>query len=104
MFVFKNQFFEFLFIPQKQKKMSQYELAKEFESYKSHLSALVYDVIGDGEKTQALTDLFFDQVPVIYDSLLNDAGVILQCDPAAKSIEEVLMAYASVLLKKSTVG
>ena len=90
---FIDGFFEFLFIPQKQKKMSQYELAKEFESYKSHLSALVYDVIGDGEKTQALTDLFFDQVPVIYDSLLNDAGVILECDPAAKSIEEVLMAY-----------
>ena len=90
---FIDGFFEFLFIPQKQKKMSQYELAKEFESYKSHLSTLVYDVMGDGEKTQAITDLFFEEVPVIYNTLLNDAAAILKFDPAAKSIEEVLMAY-----------
>ena len=90
---FIDGFFEFLFIPQKQKKMSQYELAKEFESYKSHLSTLVYDVMGDGEKTQAITDLFFEEVPVIYNALLNDAAAILKFDPAAKSIEEVLMAY-----------
>jgi serine O-acetyltransferase len=90
---FIDGFFEFLFIPQKQKKMSQYELAKEFESFKSHLSALVYDVIGEGEKTQEITDLFFDEVPVIYNTLLNDAAAVLQFDPAAKSIEEVLMAY-----------
>jgi len=90
---FINGFFEFLFIPQKQKKMSQYELSKEFESYKSHLSALVYDVIGDGEKTQAITDLFFEEVPAIYKTLLNDAAAMLEFDPAAKSIEEVLMAY-----------
>ena len=90
---FIDGFFEFLFIPQKKKKMSQYELAKEFESYKSHLSTLVYDVMGDGEKTQAITDLFFEEVPVIYNTLLNDAAAILKFDPAAKSIEEVLMAY-----------
>jgi len=90
---FIDGFFEFLFIPQKQKKMSQYELAKEFESYKSHLSALVYDVIGDGEKTQAIADLFFEEVPAIYNTLLNDAAAVLRFDPAAKSIEEVLMAY-----------
>lgn len=90
---FIDGFFEFLFIPQKKKKMSQYELAKEFESYKSHLSTLVYDVMGDGEKTQAITDLFFEEVPLIYNTLLNDAAAILKFDPAAKSIEEVLMAY-----------
>ena len=90
---FIDGFFEFLFIPQKQKKMSQYELSKEFESYKSHLSALVYDVIGDGEKTQSITDLFFAEVPAIYKRLLNDAAAMLEFDPAAKSIEEVLMAY-----------
>ena len=90
---FIDGFFEFLFIPQKQKKMSQYELSKEFESFKSHLSTLVYDVIGDGEKTQSITDLFFEQVPVIYKTLLNDAAAMLEFDPAAKSIEEVLMAY-----------
>ncbi len=90
---FIDGFFEFLFIPQKQKKMSQYELSKEFESYKSHLSALVYDVIGHGEKTQSIADAFFEEVPSIYQVLMNDAAAVLQFDPAAKSIEEVLMAY-----------
>lgn len=90
---FIDGFFEFLFIPQKQKKMSQYELTKEFESYKSHLSALIYDVNADGEQTQSITDLFFEKLPEIYNTLLNDAEAVLQADPAAKSIEEVLMAY-----------
>lgn len=90
---FIDGFFQFLFIPQKQKKMSQYEMSKEFESYKSHLSALVYDVINDGEKTQSITDIFFNEVPLIYNTLLNDAKAVLQFDPAAKTIEEVLMAY-----------
>ena len=90
---FIDGFFEFLFIPQKKKKMCAYELTKEFELYKSHLSALVYDVIGDGERTQQIADIFFEEVPLIYKRLLNDAAAILQFDPAAKSIEEVLMAY-----------
>lgn len=90
---FIDGFFDFLFIPQKQKRMSQYELTKEFESFKSHLSALIYDVNADGEKTQAATDLFFEKLPGIYNMLLKDAEAILQSDPAAKSIEEVLMAY-----------
>jgi serine O-acetyltransferase len=53
----------------------------------------VYDVIGDGEKTQAIADMFFEKVPVIYNTLMNDAAAVLRFDPAAKSIEEVLMAY-----------
>src|SRR6188768_2382778 len=90
---FIDGFFELLFIPQRQKKMSEFELAKELESYKSHLSALVYDVVADGEKTQAIADQFFEHVPQIYDALLKDAEAIIEFDPAAESIEEVLVAY-----------
>ncbi len=90
---FIDGFFEFLFTPDKQKKLSEFELAKEFESYKSHLSTLVYDVVSDGEKTQLIANAFFDSVPAIYDALLKDAAAVLDFDPAAKSIEEVLVAY-----------
>ena len=90
---FIDGFFEFLFIPEKQKKLSEYEMSKEFESYKSHLSTLIYDVVADGEKTQEIANRFFDQVSCIYDALLKDAAAIMKFDPAAESIEEVLVAY-----------
>jgi serine O-acetyltransferase len=90
---FIDGFFEFLFIPQRQRKSSEFELSKEFESYKSHLSTLIYDVVADGNKTQEIANLFFENVPAIYDSLLKDAEAIIEFDPAAESIEEVLVAY-----------
>jgi serine O-acetyltransferase len=90
---FIDGFFEFLFIPERQKKHSEFELSKELESYKSHLSTLIYDVIADGNKTQDITNKFFDDVPDIYDALLKDAEAIIEFDPAAESIEEVLVAY-----------
>src|SRR5207244_4091032 len=90
---FIDNFFEFLFIPNNKRKQSLFDLEKELESFKSHLSTLVYDVVADGNKTQEITEHFFDEIPVIYNALLKDAAAILQFDPAAKSIEEVLVAY-----------
>ncbi|HMO61687.1 MAG TPA: serine acetyltransferase [Ferruginibacter sp.] len=90
---FIDGFFKFLFIPNRQKKLSEFELAKEFEAFKSHLSTLIYDVLGDGDKTQSVTEKFFEAVPGIYDALLKDAAAVVQFDPAAESIEEVLVAY-----------
>jgi serine O-acetyltransferase len=68
-------------------------MSKEFESYKSHLSTLIYDVIADGEQTQSIANVFFERVPEIYNALLKDAAAIMKFDPAAESIEEVLVAY-----------
>ncbi|MCW3091018.1 MAG: Serine O-acetyltransferase [Ferruginibacter sp.] len=90
---FMDGFFEFLFIPGKQKKRSEFELTKEFESYKCHLSTLIYDVVADEERTQEIANNFFYELPDIYNALQKDAEEILKFDPAAESIEEVLMAY-----------
>jgi serine O-acetyltransferase len=90
---FIDGFFELLFIPQRQRKLSEFELSKELESYKSHLSTLIYDVIADGNRTQEIANQFFEEVPNIYEALLKDAGAIKEFDPAAESIEEVLVAY-----------
>jgi serine O-acetyltransferase len=90
---FIDGFFEFLFIPGKLKKRSVYEMSKEFESFKSHLSNLVYDVVGDGERTQEIVNSFFEEVESIYAALQEDAAEILKFDPAAESLEEVLVAY-----------
>jgi serine O-acetyltransferase len=90
---FVDKFFDFLFIPHPQRKQTVFEMEKEFESLKSYLSTLIYDVLADGAKTQKITDEFFAATPAIYKILLEDAQAVLDFDPAAKSIEEVLVAY-----------
>jgi serine O-acetyltransferase len=90
---FIDTFFEYLFIPARQKKLSHFELLKELDSFKSHLCTLVYDVTRDGEKSQEVVNLFFEELSSIYQLLLKDALTIVEFDPAAESIEEVLVAY-----------
>ncbi|MEP7110750.1 MAG: serine O-acetyltransferase EpsC [Ferruginibacter sp.] len=90
---FIDGFFEFLFIPEKQKKRSVYEMMKEFESYNSHLSTLIYDVMADEDRTQEIANNFFQDVSDIYVALQKDAEEVLKFDPAAESLEEVLVAY-----------
>lgn len=90
---FIDQLFDFLFLPKSVRHKQPSDLEKEFESLKSHFSSLVYDVLYDGDKAQDATSAFFDAVPLLYNSLLKDAQAILHFDPAAKSIEEVLVAY-----------
>ncbi|MBC7826898.1 MAG: serine acetyltransferase [Chitinophagaceae bacterium] len=90
---FINQLFNLLFIPSVGRQSSVKDLEKEFESLKSHLSSLVYDVIQNGEKAQEISSAFFGKIPAIYDMLLKDGEAILKFDPAAKSLQEVIVAY-----------
>ena len=90
---FIDQLFDFLFLPKSVRHKQPSDLEKEFESLKSHFASLVYDVLYDGDKAQDATTEFFDAVPALYNSLLKDAEAILHFDPAARSIEEVLVAY-----------
>lgn len=90
---FINELVNLLFIPSAGRQSSAKDLQKEFESLKSHLASLVYDVVQDGEKAQEISATFFDKIPVIYETLLKDGEAILKFDPAAKSLQEVIVAY-----------
>lgn len=90
---FIEQLFNLLFVPRIGKQQQYSEFEKEFESLKSHLSTLVYDVVREGNRTQEITDNFFNELPSIHEGLLKDAAAISQYDPAATSIEEVIVAY-----------
>lgn len=90
---FIDKLFAFLFLPKTVRHKQASDLEKEFESLKSHFSSLVYDVIPDGVKTQGITDKFFEAIPDLYNGLISDANTILKFDPAAVSVEEVLVAY-----------
>ena len=90
---FIDSLFNFLFLPKTVKHKQVADLTKEYESLKSHLSTLVYDVLLDSEKTQTVTANFFQIIPALYQELIKDANTILQFDPAAVSVQEVLVAY-----------
>jgi serine O-acetyltransferase len=42
-------------------------------------------------------NLFFDKIPHIYDLLVEDAKAIVKGDPAAKSLDEVILTYPGFL-------
>ena len=90
---FIDKLFAFLFLPKSVRHKQASDLEKDFEFLKSHFSSLVYDVILDGVKTQSITDKFFEAIPELYHGLIADANTILNFDPAAVSVEEVLVAY-----------
>lgn len=90
---FIDKLFEFLFLPKTVKHKRAADLEREFEQLKDHFSALVYDVLPESAKVEQVTATFFDAIPDLHEQLINDANTILQFDPAAVSVEEVLVAY-----------
>lgn len=89
---FIDQVFNFLFLPNK-KHHHQSDLEKELNLLKSHFSSLVYDVTHKEDKSEKYTETFFAAIPALYATLIKDAKALLQFDPAARSVEEVLVAY-----------
>lgn len=53
----------------------------------------VLELVQDEETANKHTHTFFERLPAIYEALLMDAEALLQFDPAARSIEEVIVAY-----------
>lgn len=89
---FIDQVFTFLFLPNKKQKQTS-DLEKELSKLKSHFSSLVYDVVHQEAKAEQHTEDFFKAIPYLYGKLIRDAEGILKFDPAARSLEEILVAY-----------
>ena len=90
---FIDELFEFLFLPNDIKQKDEAQLIKDFFSLKNKFATLLYDVVFDELRTRDIATNFFAAIPAIYDHLIKDAESILQFDPAAESLEEVLVAY-----------
>ncbi len=90
---FVDQLFNFLFVPGSGRDHSLSEVEKEFDSLQSYMSTLVYDVTHDGERSQSVTEKFFATLPSVYLALTKDAEAIAKYDPAAASLDEVVVSY-----------
>lgn len=89
---FIDELFFFMFGTH-ERKGGEEKLAEQYENLKNVFSALLYELIKNEEKVKQHTSGLFEAVPDIYKNLLLDAEAIVKFDPAAQSIEEVLVAY-----------
>ena len=91
---FIDQLFEFLFVPRALHQSNPEQLQQQFNQLKQVLYELIHSVIpGDPERAQISTNRFVAALPELYQQLIDDATEILRFDPAAGSLEEVLVAY-----------
>lgn len=90
--LFMDTFFALLFVPARNERMPM-ALAQDMEECKDQLRELIAAVLPGEEQATKAADTFFKQVPAVYDTLLMDAAAVLEFDPAAESIEEVMIAY-----------
>lgn len=90
---FTDDLFNFLFGSYEKKFNSEQKLGDEYREIRHTFSAIVFELIRDEAVVKEHTSLFFSELPAIYKQLLEDAEAVLRFDPAAQSIEEVLVAY-----------
>jgi len=90
---FIDDLFNFLFTSYSGKYETEEKLAQQYQEIKNTFSALLFELIKDEQSVKKHTDQLFYELPEIYESLLLDAEAVLEFDPAALSIEEVLVAY-----------
>ena len=90
---FTDDLFNFLFGSYEGKYNSEDILSKQFTDLKNTFSTILFELLRNEKEVERNTKQLFDQLPEIYKDLLRDAAAILEFDPAAQSIEEVLIAY-----------
>lgn len=83
---FMDDLFGFLFVSHP---VDENKVQQQYDSLKSRFQSLL-DETGSGESHAVK---FFDQLPDVYAYLLDDAKAIFENDPAALSLDEVIVSY-----------
>lgn len=89
---FVEELFAFLFTPHASSYVSESAVGETYDRLRLAFRDLLAEQVEE-RKTKSITDEWFDALPEIYRHLLNDAKAILEFDPAATSLQEVLRAY-----------
>ena len=90
--LFIEELFQFLFI-NSNKNADFAKTEAEYNRLKNNFESLLAETITGETAIKKAAETFFAQVPTIYKALLKDAQAILDFDPAAQSIAEVVVAY-----------
>lgn len=90
---FIDDLFTFLFASCREKFQTEATLLQRYQNHKSTFEVILFDLLKSKELVEKNTAIFFEVLPTIYTQLIKDANATLEFDPAATSIEEVLVAY-----------
>lgn len=90
--LFIDEVFHFLFINSGEG-TDVSKAAAEYNRLQSNFSSLLAETISGEKAIRSQAETFFGQWPAVYKALLNDAQAILDFDPAAQNIAEVIVAY-----------
>jgi serine O-acetyltransferase len=91
---FVDELVMFFFPLKGNRTVSLKSLQKELRRLRFRLSELLYP-LHDGAENEVtqVVESFFNQLPDVYDKMLNDAQSFLNSDPSAKGIEEIIMSF-----------
>ena len=90
---FVRRLFEVLFICKSEADNNEFEIQVQLTKLQKQLQLLLYPVLLSDAFSNEQAAVFFDAVPQLYKKLLLDAKALYEADPAAKNIDEVLVAY-----------
>ncbi|MEI7734559.1 MAG: serine acetyltransferase [Ferruginibacter sp.] len=90
---FVRRLFEVLFICKSEADNNAFEIQSQLKKLERQLQLLLYPVLHSDGFSNEQTQVFFTTVPTLYNKLILDATALYEADPAAKNIDEVLVAY-----------
>lgn len=90
---FVRKLFEVLFICKNEADNNEFEIQSQLKKLERQLQLLLYPVLHSETFSDEQAALFFKTIPELYTKLLLDATALYEADPAAKNIDEVLVAY-----------
>jgi len=90
---FIKDLFETLFLCNGAENNKEIVLSSSIASHKLALEELCYTVFQELESSKQHSEMFFNGLHILFEKCLLDAKAILDADPAAKNIDEVLVAY-----------
>lgn len=91
---FSQELVDYLFPVVENEKTYEARHLKKLDALKNQLSEILF-AFGDNYEAdkENINQLFFAELDYIKDQLLEDADALQQFDPAAKSLEEVVLTY-----------
>ncbi len=91
---FVDKIIDFLFPFRVKNMCSSSELQERLNELETDLASLL-GPIGKklGQETSGICEAFMDRLPAVYERMMEDAGAFMQFDPAAESVEEVILCY-----------
>jgi serine O-acetyltransferase len=87
-----RRLFETLFICKSETDNTSFEIHTQLQKLQRQLQELLNSQLSETEAVRQL-EAFFESIPNLYEKLLRDAEAIYKADPAAKTLQEVLVAY-----------